>query len=166
VGRNAVKASIALSDYSMGKSPIFANMPALHNAKMDEVTEYGRRFLDMQPSPKRQTRQCDFEALRSDHISETDADILLIALGTNRKNAGSAEVFKKVDQDYVRVSMLLLHVMSTSRSQILRSLISPKQLESQIRPRDWFTVLLGGRTQSHQVFTSRVKARRKTGSLN
>jgi len=66
------------------------------------VTEYGRRFIDMSPNPKRNTRQCDFGALQSDDIRSTRADTLLIALGTNRKNAGSAEVFKKVDQDYVR----------------------------------------------------------------
>ena len=48
------------------------------------------------------TRQCDFEALDAVDIQSTNADTLLIALGTNRKNAGSAEVFKKVDQDYVR----------------------------------------------------------------
>lgn len=67
------------------------------------VTEYGRRFLETSPHPKRTTRQCDFEPLQADEIRSTRADTLLIALGTNRKNAGSAEIFKKVDQDYVRI---------------------------------------------------------------
>jgi oxidoreductase len=64
----------------------------------------------MSPTSKRKTRQCDFEALQADDIRSTPADTLLIALGTNRKNAGSAEVFKKVDQDYVCTSYFRIHL--------------------------------------------------------
>lgn len=34
-------------------------------------------------------------------LREVEADAVLIALGTTRKNAGSAEAFEKIDREYV-----------------------------------------------------------------
>lgn len=101
VGRNAVKVSVSLKEYSMGNKHIAGT----RDCKPDHaiVTEYGRRFLKTLPKTKHLTRQCDFEALHPEDIRSTQPDTLLIALGTNRKSAGSAEVFKKIDQDYVSI---------------------------------------------------------------
>lgn len=50
----------------------------------------------------------EYEA-EANKLRQVDADAVLIALGTTRKNAGSAEAFEKIDREYVlKVSFLVL----------------------------------------------------------
>ncbi|MCW3125953.1 MAG: oxidoreductase [Bacteroidetes bacterium] len=71
---------------------------SLSDPRIDKVTAVVRRELDIR-HPKLTQLVVDFDKL-DDYASDIRADAVLSALGTTRKQAGSAANFRKVDYDY------------------------------------------------------------------
>ncbi|GAA6060366.1 hypothetical protein JCM10212_004550 [Sporobolomyces blumeae] len=86
---------------------------ALACPSIDKVYSFGRRAPTLDPpSDKLIHQSLDFDKLLLDKSSpeyeaearklrDVDASAVLIALGTTRKAAGSAEAFEKIDREYV-----------------------------------------------------------------
>ncbi|GAA5853621.1 hypothetical protein JCM8547_007387 [Rhodosporidiobolus lusitaniae] len=84
----------------------------LESPFVSRVHSYGRTSpeVDQAHTSKFTHTPFDFDALlaestapgaESKKLSEVGADAVIIALGTTRKNAGSAERFEKIDREYV-----------------------------------------------------------------
>ena len=103
VGRNIVASAMRMDSY--GKGTKSSSSAAEYTGVLISiiVIECGRRHLDLPSSTKREILTVDFEHLDQESLENTEASTVLIALGTNRKNAGSAEQFVKIDQHYVRM---------------------------------------------------------------
>ncbi|GAA5953716.1 hypothetical protein JCM8115_004128 [Rhodotorula mucilaginosa] len=89
---------------------------ALADARVSHVLSFGRRPppvpADAPGHEKLQHTSLDFDALLAEvrqgydgseakKLSGSDADSVVIALGTTRANAGSAEAFELIDREYV-----------------------------------------------------------------
>lgn len=79
----------------------------LKSSEYTKVAEYGRRVTDAQAvagtggSQKLVQKAIDFEKLGEAGLKDEKWDVVFIALGTTRKLAGSAEMFEKIDREYV-----------------------------------------------------------------
>ncbi|KAG5635164.1 hypothetical protein H0H81_012176 [Sphagnurus paluster] len=79
----------------------------LKSSEYTKVAEYGRRVTDAQAvagtggSDKLVQKAIDFEKLGEAGLRDEKWDVVFIALGTTRKLAGSAEMFEKIDREYV-----------------------------------------------------------------
>ncbi|KAJ7272674.1 hypothetical protein B0H12DRAFT_1091503 [Mycena haematopus] len=69
------------------------------------IGEFGRRntALDKLPAGKEKIEQTviDFEKLDEAGLNKGKWDVVFIAMGTNRKAAGSLEAFERIDREYV-----------------------------------------------------------------
>ncbi|KPV73958.1 uncharacterized protein RHOBADRAFT_54541 [Rhodotorula graminis WP1] len=83
---------------------------ALADARISTVLTLGRTAPPVPAHHKLRHESLDFEALLSEgtaggpetaKLRDADADAVLIALGTTRANAGSAERFERIDREYV-----------------------------------------------------------------
>ncbi|KAF8999365.1 hypothetical protein BDZ89DRAFT_1249909 [Hymenopellis radicata] len=86
VGSNVLRELLASSHYS-------------------KVGEYGRRLTDISSlgagKEKLEQKNIDFEKLGESGLKDGKWDVVFITLGTNKKSAGSAEAFEKIDRTYV-----------------------------------------------------------------
>lgn len=87
-----------------------ALVAALDDARVSSVHTFGRSAPSVPANDKLKHESLDFEALlnegaaggpESAKLREADADAVLVALGTTRANAGSAERFERIDREYV-----------------------------------------------------------------
>lgn len=91
-------------------------LSALADSRVGRVLSFGRREppvpADAPGRDKLEHHQIDFDALLAEinggqqgteakKLSGSDADSVVIALGTTRGNAGSAEAFERIDREYV-----------------------------------------------------------------
>ncbi|GAA6038303.1 hypothetical protein JCM8097_003934 [Rhodosporidiobolus ruineniae] len=87
---------------------------ALQSAEVSHVYSFGRTAPTVDPSvstAKLTHTSLDFDALLAEKsagegsegkkLRDAEADAVVIALGTTKKNAGSAEKFEKIDREYV-----------------------------------------------------------------
>ncbi|GAA5949396.1 hypothetical protein JCM3765_003396 [Sporobolomyces pararoseus] len=100
------------SSGATGKEALAA---ALSSPSVSSVFSFGRRSPpvdNLSGATKLSHSTLDFDKLlfgkgnaeyeaEAKKLREVDADAVLIALGTTKKNAGSAEAFERIDRDYV-----------------------------------------------------------------
>ena len=100
------------SSGATGKEALAA---ALSSPSVQSVFSFGRRSPpvdNLSGASKLTHSTLDFEKLllgkgnaeyevEAKKLRDVDADAVLIALGTTKKNAGSAEAFEKIDREYV-----------------------------------------------------------------
>lgn len=77
----------------------------LANDQWSKVGEYGRRVTPEADLPqnrgKLEQKTINFENLEAAGLKDGRWDVVFVTLGTTRANAGSAEMFEKIDREYV-----------------------------------------------------------------
>ncbi|KAG2072411.1 hypothetical protein BDR04DRAFT_1096635 [Suillus decipiens] len=77
----------------------------LSSNEWSKVGEYGRRVTpeaDLPPNRGNlEQKTVNFENLEAAELKEGRWDVVFVTLGTTRGNAGSAEMFEKIDREYV-----------------------------------------------------------------
>ncbi|CAO3624297.1 unnamed protein product [Mucor hiemalis] len=76
----------------------------LKNGKYSKVVSIGRRNVELEdtiPQDKLEQKTVDFDNLESHRADFKNVNDVFCCLGTTRADAGSAEKFKKIDQQYV-----------------------------------------------------------------
>ncbi|KAG2364654.1 hypothetical protein BDR07DRAFT_1482270 [Suillus spraguei] len=77
----------------------------LSSNEWSKVGEYGRRVTpeaDLPPNRGNlEQKTVNFENLEAADLKEGRWDVVFVTLGTTRGNAGSAEMFEKIDREYV-----------------------------------------------------------------
>ncbi|KAG2754939.1 hypothetical protein P692DRAFT_20828337 [Suillus brevipes Sb2] len=77
----------------------------LSSNEWSKVGEYGRRVTPEADLPqnrgKLEQKTIDFENLEAAGLSDGRWDVVFVTLGTTRAKAGSAEMFEKIDREYV-----------------------------------------------------------------
>ncbi|GAA5905030.1 hypothetical protein JCM8208_007664 [Rhodotorula glutinis] len=108
---------------------------ALADARISRVLTYGRTAPSVPANDKLRHESLDFEALLSEgaaggpettKLRDADADAVLIALGTTRANAGSAERFERIDREYVLAAAKAARKEGKEQSVVYVSSISAK----------------------------------------
>ncbi|KAL7750843.1 hypothetical protein RI367_003800 [Sorochytrium milnesiophthora] len=92
----------------------------LENNKFSKVTVIGRRSIDYDGPGKEKLVQhvVDFDRLEESKSAFKDHNVAFCSFGTTRKDAGSAEAFKKIDHDYVLNAAKLIHQESGNPEQM------------------------------------------------
>ncbi|KAG1801731.1 uncharacterized protein BJ212DRAFT_1286450 [Suillus subaureus] len=77
----------------------------LSNDQWSKVGEYGRRVTPEADLPenrgKLEQKTINFENLEAAGLKDGRWDVVFVTLGTTRANAGSTEMFEKIDREYV-----------------------------------------------------------------
>ncbi|KAG2345892.1 hypothetical protein BDR05DRAFT_95269 [Suillus weaverae] len=77
----------------------------LSSTEWSKVGEYGRRVTPEADLPqnrgKLEQKTVDFENLEAAGLKDGRWDVVFVTLGTTRPQAGSAEMFEKIDREYV-----------------------------------------------------------------
>ncbi|KAG2143780.1 uncharacterized protein EDB93DRAFT_1154730 [Suillus bovinus] len=77
----------------------------LASDQWSKVGEYGRRVTPEADLPqnrgKLEQKTLDFENLQEAGLKDGRWDVVFVTLGTTRANAGSADMFEKIDREYV-----------------------------------------------------------------
>ncbi|KAG1908087.1 uncharacterized protein F5891DRAFT_1124792 [Suillus fuscotomentosus] len=97
--------STALILGATGATGRFLLRELLANDQWSKVGEYGRRVTPEADLPqnrgKLEQKTINFENLEAAGLKDGRWDVVFVTLGTTRANAGSAEMFEKIDREYV-----------------------------------------------------------------